>query len=309
MSNSHMPNGHHLNYNNHINNNNSNNNGSGPKIDSASVIPIHVRYVPKDLWVQVELPRDIPVHKARDMILAKCRLNSMPPQALSSTTTTTTTTIAPSEEVELTESFHRNSSGHAMRWCNREPMTSYEGYNRNGDEPDNHYHQHLSVERTATDGSSIQTRYSEEDVTPSSSRRPSRSGTTIAAATATGPGIEEHTALNHQQLQRLISYSLLHKNDTNKYSSAGGGDVGNGGGGSGGGSGGRESRIGSHIPGWSHYRSRQNSQNARQMVREVLDHGGVLADSLGTDAVPRTEARMSECSAWKACFGLFWVAA
>ncbi|KAF8944539.1 hypothetical protein BGZ52_010455, partial [Haplosporangium bisporale] len=45
----------------------------------GSVVQIHVRYVPKDLWVKIDLPRDIPVHKARDMILSKCRLTSLPP--------------------------------------------------------------------------------------------------------------------------------------------------------------------------------------------------------------------------------------
>jgi hypothetical protein len=131
------------------------------------------------------------------------------------------------------------------------------------------------------------------------------------STTVTSPrsGIEEHAALNHEQLQRLISYSLLHKSDGNRHNSLGG--ISSGSGGKDGSSMGAAAtgRISSHIPGWSHYRSRQSSQNACQMVREVLDHGGVLADSFGNDEMPKTETRMSECSAWKACFGLFWVAA
>ncbi|KAG0338751.1 hypothetical protein BG004_007093, partial [Podila humilis] len=46
---------------------------------NASVIQIHIRYVPKDLWVKIDLPRDISVSKARDIILTKCHLTSMPP--------------------------------------------------------------------------------------------------------------------------------------------------------------------------------------------------------------------------------------
>ncbi|KAF9365953.1 hypothetical protein BGX34_007312 [Mortierella sp. NVP85] len=367
-------------------------NGLGPKIDTTSVISIHVRYVPKDLWVQVDLPRNIPVHKARDIILAKCRLTFMPPQAHSTT---------PSEYDVTGSGLTRNESvaGQSHRdrattnRSNSKDVASDTHWSQSGGESDSH-HQHLST----SPESSIRTRSSNELLIPTKSRRPSRAGlddessndqesmddeeaelqaeelmaddlfpespssrTSLSGGagfrdsmlkglgdidtgspklaqvnqhcpsqsqpqsprspstrhprsfgcngdSTTVTSTEEHAALNHQQLQRLISYSLLHKGDENRHSSLGG--VSSGGGGKDGSSmGATTGRISSHIPGWSHYRSRQSSQNARQMVREVLDHGGVLADSFGSDEMPKTETRMSECSAWKACFGLFWVAA
>ncbi|KAI1305590.1 hypothetical protein EDD11_004904 [Mortierella claussenii] len=116
----------------------------------------------------------------------------------------------------------------------------------------------------------------------------------------------EQGALDDIQLQRLISYSMLHKDQREKRPEAGlsaASDRGS-----------KEicstvARLSQSIPGWSAYRSRQNSSNARHMVREVLDHGGILADCMDEEVVPRSETRKSECSAWKACFGLFWVAA
>ncbi|KAF9152622.1 hypothetical protein BG015_004992 [Linnemannia schmuckeri] len=60
------------------------------------IIPIHVRYVLKDLWVQVDLPRDMPVHKARDLILSKCRLTSVPLQ------TPTASSVSTASQVKMT---------------------------------------------------------------------------------------------------------------------------------------------------------------------------------------------------------------
>ncbi|KAG0038601.1 hypothetical protein BGZ82_011495 [Podila clonocystis] len=106
-------------------------------------------------------------------------------------------------------------------------------------------------------------------------------------------------ALNQQQLRRLLSYSSLHSKggsgstdsrDSGSYSS---------------------SRF-SNIPGWSHYRSRQQSQNGIQLQREVLEHGGFLADRIAyesEDQMSSSGTIRSDCVAWKACFGLFWVAA
>lgn len=106
-------------------------------------------------------------------------------------------------------------------------------------------------------------------------------------------------ALNQQQLKRLLSYSTLHSKggsgstdsrDSGSYSS---------------------SRF-NNIPGWSHYRSRQQSQNGIQLQREVLEHGGFLADQIDCDSEDQMSSSgtiRSDCVAWKACFGLFWVAA
>ncbi|KAF9429183.1 hypothetical protein BGZ76_001692 [Entomortierella beljakovae] len=107
----------------------------------------------------------------------------------------------------------------------------------------------------------------------------------------------DQSALNQQELKKLKYYSSLHKSDQNNdcYRSS---SI-------------RKSRDSSscrlsQISGWSAYRNRQMSNNARQMVREVLEHGGKLADSLGDEEYSNCEAKKEECSAWKACFGLFW---
>ncbi|KAF9274529.1 hypothetical protein BGZ68_000568 [Mortierella alpina] len=57
--------------------------GRDPKEDS-SLIPINVRFVSKDLWIRIDLPRNIPVNKARDLILQKCQLTTAPSTAPSS---------------------------------------------------------------------------------------------------------------------------------------------------------------------------------------------------------------------------------
>ncbi|KAF9381682.1 hypothetical protein CPB97_007621 [Podila verticillata] len=54
-----------------------------PKADT-SLIAIRVRYVSKDLWIRIDIPRNIPVHQARDLILKKCQLTLAPPSAPSS---------------------------------------------------------------------------------------------------------------------------------------------------------------------------------------------------------------------------------
>ncbi|KAF9410270.1 hypothetical protein BGZ94_001714, partial [Podila epigama] len=54
-----------------------------PKAD-ASPITLRVRYVSKDLWICIDIPRNTPVHHARDLILKKCQLTLAPPSAPSS---------------------------------------------------------------------------------------------------------------------------------------------------------------------------------------------------------------------------------
>ncbi|KAF9331728.1 hypothetical protein BG006_005420 [Podila minutissima] len=54
-----------------------------PNADTK-LIAIRVRYVSKDLWIRIDIPRNIPVHQARDLILKKCQLTLAPPSAPSS---------------------------------------------------------------------------------------------------------------------------------------------------------------------------------------------------------------------------------
>ncbi|KAF9324682.1 hypothetical protein BG006_000319, partial [Podila minutissima] len=107
------------------------------------------------------------------------------------------------------------------------------------------------------------------------------------------------STLNQQQLKRLLSYSSLHSKggSGSTYSRDSGSNS--------------SSRF-NNIPGWSHYRSRQQSQNGIQLQREVLEHGGFLADRIdceSEDQMSSSRTIRSDCVAWKACFGLFWVAA
>ncbi|KAI8600859.1 hypothetical protein EDD21DRAFT_122682 [Dissophora ornata] len=52
--------------------------------EDNSTISIRVRFVSKDLWIWVDIPRNISVLKARDLVLEKCQLSTTPPSAPSS---------------------------------------------------------------------------------------------------------------------------------------------------------------------------------------------------------------------------------
>ncbi|KAG0317144.1 hypothetical protein BGZ99_006458 [Dissophora globulifera] len=362
-----------------------------PKIDTAgaSVIPIHVRYVTKDFWVQVDIPLDMPVHEARDLILAKCRLTSPPSQVLHSTPPPPLplSTLAPSllpsstvSEVTLTNPgrFKRSSQEQTpVFWNNSDQRQDIDNRSRKGG------HHYLDADSSSTfEGSSVRTDVSdnnnltpfrgrrlayggvggddesfndqesigddeaelqaeelitmaEDDVfllqpqTPQTRSRVSSGSCTLSDSSlqelhtvgimsparssregsqhspwSSDTSEHENTVLNQEQLNRLISYSSLHKGSSgNSYGSP----LGDGRGGAGSKDLGGAMRF-SRMSSWT--RSRQNSDHhTRYMGREVLDHGGVLEDSLGGGTEPKTEPRKSECMAWKACFGLFWLAA
>ncbi|KAF8985393.1 hypothetical protein BGZ46_004505 [Entomortierella lignicola] len=110
---------------------------------------------------------------------------------------------------------------------------------------------------------------------------------------------QQGAALNQRQFKKLISYSSSHKYEAHNNGFRTPNDIGS-----------KDScstRLG-HIPGWSTYKGRQHS-SAKQMVREFLDHEGKLVDCLADEESPIKETIKEECSAWKASFGLFWVAA
>ncbi|KAF9346010.1 hypothetical protein BGX26_002524 [Mortierella sp. AD094] len=54
---------------------NSSGNGLDPK-DGTSTISINIRFVSKDLWVRVDIPRNFSVQTARDLVLEKCQLTT-----------------------------------------------------------------------------------------------------------------------------------------------------------------------------------------------------------------------------------------
>ncbi|KAG0091497.1 hypothetical protein BGZ92_000529 [Podila epicladia] len=349
----------------------------------ASVIQIHVRYVPKDLWVKVDLPRDIPVHKARDMILSICRLTSLPPvdasqPPLPSQETSSRMTGSDDSSVDSRMDFkyeldrvlgqhsQLNLDVNDMMAVSR--LTSMNDIEEGGsnddsnndsnddsnddnddenDDDNNDNNESNDDNNDSNDDSSddeeaelraealmandhlfqaaprgsqrIRTISLQGEISIMQGHR--RSNSMILATkesndkqeTSSLKGESRHTvdlarntkhnsnssALNQQQLKRLLSYSSLHSKggsgstdsrDSGSYSS---------------------SRF-NNIPGWSHYRSRQQSQNGIQLQREVLEHGGFLADRIdceSEDQMSSSGTIRSDCVAWKACFGLFWVAA
>ncbi|KAF9130207.1 hypothetical protein BGW39_003340 [Mortierella sp. 14UC] len=334
-----------------------------PKKEPSTLIPIHVRYVPKDLWVQVDLPRDMPVHKARDLILSKCRLTSIPPQ----TSSTAASRVSNASEITLAADQQRSDStvlwtrdpSHSgaganlhfdAQWHTREssnstltvhsegassPSRNQHRTSRSGGQDDDSFNDQESIDDDEAEmraeelmGSDLFSQSPPAHMGPTTgdgrladsciqglqgfSRLPSRirhnsqgsyNNDSFSAQFTAYPrpsNEQQQHILSQQQLNRLISYSTLHKKDG--HGSAFSGD--------------RQSKDGhatkrfSNLPGWSHYRSRQSSNSSKHIDREVLDHGGMLADHcLDEDGPTVTEARKSECTAWKACFGLFWLAA
>ncbi|KAG0264285.1 hypothetical protein DFQ27_001297 [Actinomortierella ambigua] len=78
--------------------------------NDLDTIPIRVRYVAKDLWIQVDIARNVSVQTARDIVLSRCQLTLAP----SSAPLSTTDTIVPdSQQVDAhltpTPSSARNS--------------------------------------------------------------------------------------------------------------------------------------------------------------------------------------------------------
>ena len=307
------------------------------------MIPIHVRYVPKDLWVQVNVPRDMPVHKARDLILAKCRLTSMPLQTLSmsSSEETLVSPISPISSAEITLPVDPDQT----------LVQGSSGYEILADKQDQYHYNHsasvLSRNRrpsraTIGDDDSINDQESiddeeaemraeelmADDMFPQSP--PSRASSGNAGLTESMllslqniPFVSSrlrqdsqssfmtsasgsNTSDMQKQRGRLIAYSKLHRDDGYGSGSGSGGDSSSKDGSS------IHSRL-SNIPGWSHYRNRQNSNNGskKNEERETQDHCSAMVDFCtgnGNTAVKR-ETNQSECAAWKASFGLFWVAA
>ncbi|KAG0373065.1 hypothetical protein BGX24_012188 [Mortierella sp. AD032] len=323
------------------------------KKEPSTLISIHVRYVPKDLWVQVDLPRDMPVHKARDLILSKCRLTSIPPQTSSTAISTVSKNTNQRSDTSVLRTRDLSHQGLPLntQWLTRESANStltlhsdgvsspysrsQHRASRSGGQDDDSFNDQESIDDDEAEmraeelmGSDMFGQSPPARISPSASssvlgdsfmqgrqgisRVPSRirhnsQGSHISdrfsAQTPLSPRLnidqQEHT-LSPQQLNRLISYSSLHKSDGHGSAVNGDRHIKDG----------QSTKRFSNIPGWSHYRSRQSSNNSKHIDREVLDHGGMLADHcVDEDGPAVTEARKSECTAWKACFGLFWLAA
>ncbi|CAO3567017.1 unnamed protein product [Mortierella alpina] len=314
--------------------------GGDSRVD---MIPIHVRYVPKDLWVQVNVPRDMPVHKARDLILAKCRLTSMPIQTLSTSSSeeTLVSPISPISSGEITlpldpdQTVMQGPLGYEMISDKHDQS----GYN-NGPSvlPRNRRPSRITIgdddsinDQESIDDEEAEMRAEElmaDDMFPQSP--PSRASSGNAGLTESmllslqnitfvssrlrqdsqssfmTSASGSNTSDMQKQRGRLIAYSKLNRDDGYGSGSGSGGDSSSRDGSS------IHSRL-SSIPGWSHYRNRQNSNNGSKKGEEgeSQDHCSAMADFCtgDGDAAVKREANRSECAAWKASFGLFWVAA
>ncbi|KAF9169092.1 hypothetical protein BGX20_010814 [Mortierella sp. AD010] len=319
------------------------------------------------MWVQVDIPKDIPVHKARDLILSKCRLTCMPPQAPSTPTAfseqtsfkdndfekANATCSSPEEEappiprrrnISLNSRVSPRSStafetsnllapAHCVdgrstpasslgslqpnRYSVFEDDESFNDQESTDDDEAELRAEALMVDsmfpQTPSLRSSLQSSIfsGTESVGPHGTQSPRQSQqdqrlqrmqhrSSKSSVSACNIGSEnqnycdqqQYAPLTQQQLKKLISY--------------------NGGFGS---AGDRRSNDSSScrlnsILGWNAYRGRQSSGSARQMVREALDHGGKLSDCLVYEEEESLcETKKNECTAWKACFGLFWHAA
>ncbi|GJJ67704.1 hypothetical protein EMPS_00050 [Entomortierella parvispora] len=73
------------------------------KVD-ASPISVHVRYVSRDLWVRIDIPRNIPVNKARDLILRRCQLSIAAPTTATKSEPLTLTGVAAAAATAATTS-------------------------------------------------------------------------------------------------------------------------------------------------------------------------------------------------------------
>ncbi|KAF9556720.1 hypothetical protein EC968_008087 [Mortierella alpina] len=317
--------------------------GGEPRVD---MIPIHVRYVPKDLWVQVDVPRDMPVHKARDLILAKCRLTSLPIQTLSTSSSqeTLVSPISPISPISSSEimlpvdpdqTLVQGTVGYEMLSDKQDPYHYNHGapaFSRNrrpsrmtiGDDDSINDQESIDDEEAEMRAEELMA----DDMFPQSP--PSRASSGNAGLTESMllslqniPFVSSrlrqdsqssfmtsasgnNTSDMQKQRGRLIAYSKLNRDDGYGSGSISGGDSSSKDGSS------IHSRL-SNIPGWSHYRNRQNSNNGSKKCeqRDTQDHCSAMVDFCtgNGNAAATAETSQSECAAWKASFGLFWVAA
>ncbi|KAK3837767.1 MAG: hypothetical protein JOS17DRAFT_731788 [Linnemannia elongata] len=296
--------------------------------DGAATIFVNVRDVAKDLWVRLEIPRNIPVQNARDLILAKCQRTMSPPSAPSS--------VAETLQVDdETSMFHKLE---ARLGQTIEPVLS--DSNNSRDQDSNKTPTHRSKENNkSVPYNSISTSHSDRSMTQSShsnnsndsngSDNPSHGsldeediqlraeaiitrldlftdsingfGDNAARINYTRPiTVHAQSGASHQDgqsepiktqhLRRLLSNPSMSQDDHSTSPPE------------------RQNREGgqSRIPGWSQWRERHNSHSGKT---DVNDLGDVLIDCGAEGQEYPSEAVQKDCEAWKASFGLFWVAA
>ncbi|KAF9151362.1 hypothetical protein BG015_006777 [Linnemannia schmuckeri] len=296
--------------------------------DGAATIFVNVRDVAKDLWVRLEIPRNIPVQDARDLILAKCQRTMSPPSAPSS--------VAETLQVDDESSILYKLEARLGQTA--DPVLFESNNDRDGDSSKTPTHRskgnnksvpYNSISASHSDRSMTQSSHSNNSNNSNGSVNPSHGSLdeediqlraeaiitrldlfadsingfgdnaarinytrpiTVHAQSGSGHQDGQSEPIKTQHLRRLLSNPSMNQDDHSTSPPE------------------RQNREGgqSRIPGWSHWRERHNSHTGKTDVNEL---GDVLIDCTAEGQEYPSETVQKNCEAWKASFGLFWVAA
>ncbi|KAG0079063.1 hypothetical protein BGZ90_003601 [Linnemannia elongata] len=296
--------------------------------DGAATIFVNVRDVAKDQWVRLEIPRNIPVQNARDLILTRCQRTMSPPSAPSSVAETLQVDdevsvihklearLGQTAEPVLIESTNNRDrdaskiSTHRSKGNNKSvpynsiaashsdrsmTQSSHSHNSNNSNGSDNPSHGSLDEEDIQLRAEAIITRLdlfadSINGFGDNAARINYTRPITVHAQSSTSHQDGQSEPIKTQHLRRLLSNPSMSQDDHSTSPPE------------------RHNREGgqSRIPGWSHWRERHNSHNGKT---DVNDLGDVLIDCCAEGQDYPNESVQKDCEAWKASFGLFWVAA
>ncbi|KAG0320800.1 hypothetical protein BG000_003447 [Podila horticola] len=297
-----------------------------PKAD-AKLIAIHVRYVSKDLWIRIDIPRNIPVHQARDLILKKCQLTLAPPSAPSSLAETALQDDEPTPTglnfpvIDLTPSLtvfsgtvdanaesQRTPEDKSLPLDPKKTPTNMTARKINGRDihtshSDNSISKSLkSNNSSGSDKEAVRSpTLTEDDRRLDAEKLVER----LAMFSDCINGIGEEANVNYVKSISTLPPGYV-KDTPNKGTSS-------------------LKRLLSHSStthdttantpsdkrivniGWASWRDRHNSQSGKHFERELPALSDIMADC-PDDGQPASESMKKECESWRASFGLFWVA-
>lgn len=296
--------------------------------DGAATIFVNVRDVAKDLWVRLEIPRNIPVQNARDLILSRCQRTMSPPSAPSSVAESLQvddeTSILLKLDARLGQTaglaLLESGSGqdqdpsktptHRSKGSNKSvaynsitnshlersmTQSSHSNNSNNSNGSDDPSHGSLDEEDIQLKAEAIITRLdlftdSINGFGDNAARINYARPITMHAQSSTNHQDGQSEPIKTQHLRRLVSNPSMNQDDQGTSPPE------------------RQNREGgqSRIPGWSHWRERHNSHNGKS---DFNDLGDVLIDSPAEGQEYLNETVQKDREAWKASFGLFWVAA
>lgn len=296
-----------------------------PKADT-SLIAIRVRYVSKDLWIRIDIPRNIPVHQARDLILKKCQLTLAPPSAPSSLAETslqddeTTPTelnyqvmdhLAPSLDAIFSGTIDVTKSQQtpedkllAGPDSNKTPTNKTQ---KAGDiktsHSDNSISKSLASQSSGSDKETPRSPTSIHDERRLNAEKlverltmfsdclngfGEEANVNYAKSIVTVPSghVKDPPNKGASSLKRLLSHSSTSHDEPTTNNPS-------------------DKRL-VNI-GWASWRDRHNSQSGKHFERGLPALSDIMADC-PEDGQPASESMRKECESWRASFGLFWVA-